>query len=122
MEVRRERSIEMVSELVRYDDIMRWKLGQLVAQDWKGIYIPALDTGYDLNGDGTVDLTVSNSGAASNTRVVLGAAYKLSDGDKGNIMYNYNLGRVWLDKKYLRPIPATAVQVNPNLLPQNQGW
>lgn len=121
LEIRRERSIEMVSESVRYDDIMRWKLGPLIAQPWKGIYIPALDTGYDLNGDGSVDLTVSESGSASNTRVVLGATYRLTGGASGNLEYNYNLGRLWLDKKYLRPIPATAIQANPNLQ-QNPGW
>ena len=122
LEVRRERSIEMVSELVRYDDIMRWKLGSLVAQPWKGIYIPALDTGYDLNGDGSIDLTVSESGTASNTRVVLGTTYALTNVTSGNLIYNQTLGRLWSDKKYLRPIPASAVQMNPNLLPQNPGW
>ena len=122
LEVRRERSIEMVSELVRYDDIMRWKLGPLLAQDWKGIYIDAMDTGYDVNGDGTIDLTVSNTGMASRTRVILGDSYKLSEGDKGNLMYGYNIGRKWSDKMYFRPIPTSAIQVNANLLPQNPGW
>lgn len=121
LEVRRERSIEMASEQVRYDDIMRWKLGELLAQDWQGIYIAEKDKDYDLNGDGAIDLTVSDTGSASSTRVVLGTTYKLSEGNSGYLMYNYNLGRSWLDKKYLRPIPASALQMNP-ALGQNPGW
>jgi hypothetical protein len=121
LEIRRERSVELACERVRYDDIMRWKLGELLAMDWQGVYIAKKDEGYDLNGDGTIDLTVSDTGSASSTRVVLGSAYKLSDGDSGNLVYNYNLGRLWLDKKYLRPIPASAIQLNPEL-GQNPGW
>ena len=119
LEIRRERSIEMISEQVRYDDIMRWKLGPLVAQTWKGLYIPALDTGFDLNGNGTIDLTVSETGTASRNRIVLGTAYRLSNGTSGNL--EYVLNRLWLDKKYLRPVPASAIQMNPNLT-QNPGW
>ncbi len=121
LEIRRERAVEMASELVRYDDIMRWKMGKLLELPWYGIYIDELDKGYDLNGDGKIDLTVSTTGSASTSRVVLGSAFRLSEGDHGYIEYGYNINRMWTDRKYLRPIPATAYQMNPNL-GQNPGW
>lgn len=121
LEIRRERAIEMASELVRYDDIMRWKMGELLELPWYGIYIDELDKGYDLNGDGKIDLTVSTTGSASTSRVVLGSAFRLSEGDHGYIEYGHNIGRMWTERKYLRPIPTTAYQMNPNL-GQNPGW
>lgn len=121
LETRRERSIEMVSEQVRFDDLMRWKMGKLVELPWNGIYIGALDTPYDLNGDGVADLTVSGSGSASITRVVLGSAYRLSGEASGYLEYGYGIQRMWTDRKYLRPIPTSVLQVNP-ALGQNPGW
>jgi hypothetical protein len=121
LEVRRERCVEMASEQVRFDDLMRWKLGELIELPWYGIYIGAKDVAYDLNGDGTPDLTVSDSGSASITRVVLGSGYRLSNGDHGYLEYGYTIDRQWTDRKYLRPIPTAALQVNP-ALGQNPGW
>jgi len=121
LEVRRERGVELAVEMVRYDDIMRWKMGKLLEQPWYGIYIEALDKGLDLNGDGATDLTVSNSGSASTSRVVLGSAYRLTEGDHGYLEYGYSIGRMWTERKYLRPIPASALLMNP-ALGQNSGW
>ncbi|MDR1335903.1 MAG: RagB/SusD family nutrient uptake outer membrane protein [Tannerella sp.] len=123
LEVRRERGVELAFEQLRYDDIMRWKMGDLIEKPWQGVYIAALDQGYDFNGDGTVDLTVSRSGNASATRVKIDdSTFRLSNGDSGYLTYGQHLNRMWLDKKYLRPVPASAVLVNPNLLPNNPGW
>jgi hypothetical protein len=121
LEVRRERSIEMCCEQIRYDDLMRWKLGELIELPWHGIYIGAKNTAYDLNGDGTADLTVSDSGSASINRVVLGSGYRLSEGDRGYLEYGYNINRMWQTRKYLRPIPTSARQIN-LALEQNPGW
>lgn len=121
LEIRRERSIELCCEQLRYDDLMRWKLGALVETPWYGIYIGAKNVAYDLNGDGTADLTVSDSGSASINRVILGSSYRLSEGDRGYLEYGYAINRMWHDRKYLRPIPTSARQVNP-ALGQNPGW
>lgn len=122
LEVRRERSVELAFEQVRYDDLMRWKLGELLEKPWHGMYIPQVESGYDLNGDGTIDIKVSTSSASSATVIKLDNQFQLTEGTKGYIVYGNHLGRLWLDKKYLRPVPAAAIQVNPNLLPQNPGW
>ena len=47
--------------------------------------------------------------------------HKLSEGTKGNIMTATKMERKWRDYKYVRPIPTTAIQENPNLQ-QNPGW
>jgi len=131
LEVRRERGIEMAFENLRYDDIMRWKLGDLIERDWQGIYIPEKDKTYDLNGDGVMDVAVVDAEPAAADKVkgvnyvVVGGSspsYRLSEGDHGYIEFGFRQNRQWDDKKYLRPIPQSAVQINPALLPQNPGW
>lgn len=126
LEVRRERSIELALEMVRPDDLMRWKLGELFAARWYGIYIPQKNVAYDLNNDGISDVAVVDQYPASTVPgvvyIVLDNTYRLSEGDHGYIEYGFNLGRLWQDRKYLRPIPTKAIQINPNLLPQNPGW
>ena len=126
LEVRRERSIELVLENIRPDDLMRWKLGKLFEADWNGIYIPQKNVNYDLNNDGTPDVAVVDEYPSTTVPgvvyIVIGNTYRLSEGDHGNLEYGFNLGRLWEDRKYLRPIPTKAIQVNPNLLPQNPGW
>jgi len=127
LEVRRERAVEMAMESVRYDDLMRWKLGEIIERPWNGIYIPEKNVSYDLNNDGKKDVafvdTEPSSGQKESgvTYVVLGSSFTLSNGDSGNVQYGNNLGRKWLDKKYLRPIPTSAIQRNSNL-EQNPGW
>ena len=43
----------------------------------------------------------------------------LSYGDYGYLIYHYNIQ--WDDKMYTKPIPTSALNVNPNL-GQNDGW
>ena len=129
LEIRRERGIELCFEGFRYQDLMRWKLGDLLDSenmDWQGIYIPAKDVNYDLNGDGTPDVCVVDEMPSSPTPgvkyVILGANVMLSEGDSGHIIWAWRIDRKWEEKKYLRPIPKDATLLNPELLPQNPGW
>lgn len=124
LEIRRERAIELLLEGRRYDDLMRWHLGELLNKQWYGIYVPALDTPYDLNGDGINDVCVTNGSAGSETGVtyiLLGGTslYTLENGTSGRLMYNY--GRNFDEQRYLRPIPRTALNINPDL-GQNYYW
>lgn len=126
-EIRRERTVELVHENLRYDDLMRWKLGDLTAKDWKGIYFEAKDTPYDLNNDGVFDVVVVDVEPAASSKVpgvvyiVLGSSYRLTNGSSGNLEFGSQHGRVWTDKKYLRPVPNAAIQMNTNLN-QNKDW
>lgn len=127
LEVRRERGIELTMENSRYQDINRWHQGELFARPWLGIYIPELDKPLDLDNDGVAETIVTTDDKKVSTlRILLvGAASQaghiLSEGVKGNIQPSTKLQRNWHDYKYLRPIPITAIQENPNLS-QNPGW
>ncbi len=127
LEVRRERGIELTMENGRYQDIMRWRQGDLVARPWIGLWISAVDTPLDLNADGTPETFVTaDSGVSSTLRVLMidaasEAGHKLSNGTYGNINPSTALQRNWHDYKYVRPIPTTALQENLNLS-QNPEW
>lgn len=118
VEIRRERAVELFMEDTRWNDLMRWNLGHLCVQDWEGIYIPGQDVVMDLNADG-VDDTCYGSGSADGVTYFdpNQSAYKLSSASR----LLYVVDRKWEDRMYLRPIPHTAVSINP-ALGQNSGW
>lgn len=129
LEIRRERATELTfEEASRYNDLMRWNLGDLIVrrynnQGWRGIYLTQADVekGFDFNGahytvsstkkDDNRNYNIS-SGSSDNTHILTG-------GNQGYLVYNLKLG--WEEKLYLNPIPVTAINVNPNLC-QNNGW
>lgn len=127
LEVRRERGIELTMENVRFYDIVRWHQGELFARPWMGLWISAVDTPLDLNGDGTPETLVTADVKKTSTLNMLmidaasEAGHKLSDGTHGNILPATALQRNWHDYKYVKPIPKTAIQENP-ALSQNPGW
>jgi hypothetical protein len=125
LEIRRERAIELVSEGFRFDDIRRWKAGELLEAVWDGVYVDALNTEYDLNEDGRMDVCVVRTLPETVTPgvfyYVLSEAFTLSEGTSGNIQVYPNVNKQFEDKKYLYPIPEDARLLNPNL-GQNEGW
>ncbi len=126
LEIRRERGIELALEGFRYNDLLRWKLGENLEMPWMGAYIPEMDVLYDLNKDGKTEVSFVNAIPTDVEpgvvyRVVDGVVLKLSEGDHGNILFHTDFNRTWDDKKYLYPIPKQAIVLNPNL-GQNPGW
>lgn len=127
LEVRRERGIELTMEGYRYDDIVRWRQGELFTRQRMGIWIPAIETPLDLNNDGTSETIVTRNSDLVSTLNILQidqasqAGHKLSEGNTGNILPNTALPHTWRDYKYVRPIPTTAIQENSNLT-QNPHW
>lgn len=129
LEIRREREIELILEGIRLDDLKRWACGKLwETVAWDGIYIPALNTPLDLNGDGTNDVFVTEdskySGPYKSIAMYTGdnlKVVKLADDTKGGYRLNYEISRVWNDNMYIYPIPEIVIQKNPNLK-QNPGW
>lgn len=132
LECRRERSIELYMENLRRDDLMRWKMGDLLAIDFKGIHIPQVGKPFDMNGDGTVDICFYSKTQPRPTATQPGVSYVEITAAAGDNATNYRidkdnclvyvLEREWDDHKYLYPVPKTAIDINPNLLPQNPGW
>ncbi|MBD1429825.1 RagB/SusD family nutrient uptake outer membrane protein [Sphingobacterium litopenaei] len=126
LEVRRERGVELVYEGFRYDDLLRWRKGKLLEMDWKGIYVPALNTEMDLDGNGTPDVSFVKSIPPKTTPnvsyvVIDGKASILSNGEYGHIIWRADENREFTDKKYFRPISNADIVDNPNLT-QNPGW
>lgn len=128
LEIRRERATElMFEEGHRYDDLMRWNMGDILErrynhQGWRGIYISPEEakSGFDFNGK---HFSVSTSKTSNETNYKITTAadknFTLSGGSYGYLIYNYKLQ--WDEKMYLYPIPVTAANVNPQL-GQNEGW
>ena len=127
LEVRRERAVELAQEGFRYDDLMRWKRGPLLARPYYGIYLPGVGV-YDIDGDGKNDLAIYADGqakpSATTATVIakLGTDIFLSNGTSGyiephhNITFSFDEGR-----DYLYPIPINERSLNHNLT-QNPGW
>jgi hypothetical protein len=97
-EIRRERTVELVAEGFRVDDIFRWAAADILikgyrpqgakAAQWSEVPVPVDADGY-----------------------LLPYATTLAGG------YNFDSGR-----DYLYPLPITEMVLNPNLKPNNPGW
>ena len=94
LEIRRERSIELFMEAgnLRYWDLIRWHLGELFMNKWTCV-----------------------NGASSH--VNLKSKYYSKSGN--TVWVNNNAS--FDERKYVRPIPRSALVMNPNLK-QNIGW
>ncbi|RFS20525.1 RagB/SusD family nutrient uptake outer membrane protein [Chitinophaga silvatica] len=124
LEVRRERRIELATEGFRYQDLMRWKMGDILADPFYGMYVPAKGE-LDLDGDGKADVAIVDKKpdpANSSVQYYIMNDKKLEDGTKGRLMVFPNLPKTFSEKKnYLFPLPLTDLLLNKNLV-QNEGW
>ncbi|MDM1398005.1 RagB/SusD family nutrient uptake outer membrane protein [Myroides odoratimimus] len=126
LEIRRERGIELVLEGFRYDDLRRWKLGGLLTKSYEGMYVPAMNTPLDMNGDGKSDVSFVTKVPANPQKgvyyyIIDNNQYKLSNGDSGTLIIMDNLKRTYENHQYVYPIPYSAIVLN-SKLNQNQGW
>ncbi len=98
-EIRRERRVELAFEGMRYDDLMRWKQGALLAQPVLGLKFNANDI-------------------ADYDKYVVGKDIFLDENGyiKSNQTYSFDES-----KNYYFPIPVNELSLNPNLV-QTQGW
>lgn len=125
LEIRRERRIELVMEGFRWNDLMRWKEGHLLSQQFKGVYFPGTGN-YDLDGDGNVDLVLysTTQPAIPNAQFLkIGTDVSLENGvSGGNIVVNPNTAKQFNeDRDYLYPLPTQDLLLN-NKLKQNPNW
>ncbi len=125
LEIRRERRVELACENFRYDDLMRWKSGALLAQTFTGMYFPGLGS-YDIDGDGQPDVSLVTAKPATTlpnvSYFVVGKDIYLSNGNSGNVVVNPTLVKTFTDpKNYYFPLPTTELLLNKNLT-QNPGW
>ena len=100
-EIRRERRVELAMENFRYDDIIRWKAGDLFTKPIRGVLFdqdlyPEVEVG--------TDVVLDNEG------YILAYPNSLPNG-----------GTFEDPKHYLFPIPIDELTLNPDLT-QNPGW
>lgn len=125
LEIRRERSIEMVNEGLRFADLCRWREGRLLAQPFYGPYMPG-EGSYDMDGNGKTDFIIYKNEAnpaPGVTPVEIDKEIFLSEGDKGYIVAHKQLLRAFNeDRDYLYPIPSNERTLTKGMLTQNPGW
>ena len=128
LEIRRERSIELLQEGFRYYDIIRWKEGKAFTQPLLGIYIPEGTKEYDLDGDGTYDVYFAkNSSDKPSTPIkltlVIGQDIVFSQTDYGYVSPHKDNPGEWIETRdYFYPIPTDDRSLTGGALTQNPGW
>ncbi|MDF9800340.1 hypothetical protein OKW21_005603 [Catalinimonas alkaloidigena] len=106
VEIRRERRIELFMEGFRYDDIRRWKMGQLLEDKDLGMRWDATNQNrFDPTNEATIGVTEVDG--VPYLDVYAGTDYAEPIFDES--------------RHYLWPIPISAISQNPNL-GQNPGW
>lgn len=93
-EIRRERTVELIDEGFRLDDLKRWKTAELeMPDDMLGVKY----SGTEFETSGWTGVTVNADGCVI-----------------------WENGRKWDNKQYLYPFPLDQLQLNPNLKPNWQ--
>lgn len=125
LEIRRERTVEMLMENLRYWDVMRWKVGKRFEQPFTGMYFPGPGE-YDLDGDGKADLCLwTGSKPSTGAPIVyeLAVDIQLTGGTSGNILLHTDYPRTWNEERdYLYPIPTDDRVLTQGAITQNPGW
>ena len=140
LEIRRERTVELVNEGFRLWDMLRWHEGQqlcpgsnTLGPGFIGCWFPGLGE-YDMNNDGTPDLCIYSGTAPAtdceNTlNVTDGKENTLSEGTSGYLVQFKDQNYKWEEKDYLYPIPVKQIQIYPkdeetgkSVLTQNPGY
>ena len=125
LEIRRERTIELMAEGFRYWDLMRWKAGKRLTRPFLGMYFPGTGS-YDLDGNGSVDFILYEGQAPAAASGVVTMSLQeaaLTGGTSGNITVHGNIVRRFDENKdYLYPVPTDDRVLTGGVVSQNPGW
>lgn len=125
LEIRRERTVELIMEGFRYWDIMRWKEGKRFDKPFQGLYFPGAGT-YDLDGNGTNDVCLYDNDKPSMGDIVylkINTDVILSEGSSGYIVLHSDIKRNWNEgRDYLYPVPTDDRVLTQGAISQNPGW
>ncbi len=145
LEIRRERTIELLCEGFRYYDLIRWKAGKVFEKQFKGMYFGPIDTNkqftvYDMNGNAVndaLDICIYSSQTIPSKTdypelkditvfLKLGENLFLENGMSGGNVIVHDIKtktRTWNeDRDYLYPIPQSQITLYGGALKQNPGW
>lgn len=127
LEIRRERSIELVKEGFRWADLMRWREGQRMTHDFLGAYFKGSGS-YDLDGDGKKDFAIYKDRPVHVTGVTskrVGTDIYLTEGEncKGMVVALYGVTHAFReDRDYLFPLPTDDISLTGGAIVQNPNW
>ncbi len=129
LEIRRERTVELMLEGFRYWDIMRWKAGKRFERPFYGMCFPDGVGEYDLDNDKTtgnngIDFVIYKGVApVKKEGVVYKSLAELDLSSEGYITCHRNVVRTWTENKdYLYPIPTDDIVLTNNVIKQNPNW
>lgn len=110
-EIRRERTVELALEGLRYDDLRRWKTAETE--------LPQAIKGVKIVGSNWTDPVVIEG---ANRNPYGGSAWQSQTDPGGFIIVESAAARSFdPNKDYLMPLPTKEVSINPKLI-QNPGW
>ena len=130
LEIRRERTVELMLEGFRYWDLMRWKEGKRFERRFYGMRLDGVGE-YDLDRNGTVDLVVYDRDAPPTVDgVVYKSLIELNLSEEGYIVLHEVMdkdGKIEKrsfdeSKDYLYPIPTEDIVLTQGVVKQNPGW
>ena len=125
LEIRRERTVELLGEGHRYYDMMRWREGKAFEQKLLGMYFPGPGE-YDLDNNGSIDLCLykgSKPSSKASAFLEIGQDVLLEDGNSGCVFpHKGNQGSWNEERDYLYPIPTDDRSLTNGALKQNPGW
>lgn len=125
LEIRRERTVELIAEGFRYWDIMRWKAGKRFERPFYGMYFDGPGN-YDLDRNGSVDFVIYEGTAPSAQEGVVYMSLEqanLSEGTHGYLTCHGDIARHWDEwKDYLYPVPTDDIVLTEGAITQNPGW
>lgn len=117
-EIRRERIIELLGEGFGFDDIRRWKKAPwFINRNVTGCYIRYAD--YKAS-NGTIPAAWQNVALVDKNFNDVPKT-PAGEGYIKRFVNQTTLGKGWVDKYYLLPLPLNDLALNPNLK-QNPGW
>ncbi len=130
LEIRRERTVELMAEGFRYWDIMRWKAGKRFERPFYGMCFPEGAKEYNLDGDSStghngIDFVLYSGSAPTDQKagVVYMSLTRANLSREGYITCHSETPRKWTeDRDYLYPIPTDDIILTGGVIKQNPNW
>lgn len=116
-EIRRERTVELMAEGFRYDDVRRWAAGETEMNEaLKGIQW----ANSPISSSNGFDVFNVRENQVVNISTYKDRVYTMDE--NGYIILEAGASRKFSEKHYLRPLPLRQIALSRGTLKQNPGW